>query len=81
MNELKPCPFCGKEPLESSDGLLICEGHTKWGSRFEWNSRPIENELEAEIVRLEKRIKELEEKLAYEQEIWHNIYSGEAKGL
>ena len=53
----------------------------KWGSRFEWNSRPIENELEAEIVRLEKRIKELEEKLAYEQEIWHNIYSGEAKGL
>jgi hypothetical protein len=59
MTELKRCPFCGSSALviyKSNNEYVSCETcHArKWLS--EWNTRPIEDELNS-------RIKELEEQL------------------
>ncbi|HPS41028.1 MAG TPA: hypothetical protein PK040_00390, partial [Anaerolineaceae bacterium] len=61
--KLKPCPFCGnnKEIKYVNDfyGLWVfwCPScHAQTASEDDWNTRPIEDELQAEI---EKRTAEL----------------------
>jgi BMFP domain-containing protein YqiC len=62
MSELKKCPFCGRQPYESG-GYVSC--HTELclanadyhepaiGSITDWNTRPIEDALNARIAELE----------------------------
>ena len=70
-NILKPCPFCGSEAEFNSDefgegvcckscGATIHNGvYGEEGRKLasaDWNSRPIENELEAENARLREAL-------------------------
>lgn len=67
--ELKPCPFCGSEAEFNSDefgegvcckscGATIHNGvYGEYGRKlasFDWNARPIENELNEKIEKLER---------------------------
>jgi len=59
MSELKPCPFCGEEPATRA-GFAICinddcEQSNYWSGLDidAWNTRPIEDALNARIVELE----------------------------
>ena len=60
MSELKPCPFCGKQPsAQCSSAICInddCELSDYWRGLEEdsWNTRPIEDALQARIAELEK---------------------------
>lgn len=56
--ELRPCPFCGGE-AESTPGrheqcyarcsMFGCEANNPWVAIEDWNSRPIEDALRAEL--------------------------------
>ena len=68
MNELKNCPFCGSELTEddafSEDGypqMCHCIWQTNSAEKAvqNWNTRPIEDALQARIDELEKIIKGL----------------------
>lgn len=70
MNEkLKPCPFCGKEM--SQDNFFSCDGypqacgcwektHTGMEAIDVWNTRPLEDALQARAEDAEARVAELE---------------------
>lgn len=63
--KLKPCPFCGKMPEVEPNGdcycdYYICPMAPDSYMPKDWNTRPIEDELRAEIERLKVRIEELE---------------------
>ena len=63
MSELRPCPFCGNEPVVEGNLVacnnLNCPTHDNyWTDPMiftcdQWNTRPIEDELHARIARLE----------------------------
>ena len=59
MSELKPCPFCGKQPVaQCSSAICInddCELSDYWRGLEDdsWNTRPIEDALNARIAELE----------------------------
>ena len=72
--ELKPCPFCGSEAEFNSDEFgegVFCKScganmhngvYGEEGRKFasaDWNSRPIENELEAENTRLREALESI----------------------
>ena len=71
--ELKPCPFCGSEPVECMskiDGNTYCGCWDKedcpmagWVTAKEWNTRPIEDALNARIAKLEAELKITDELL------------------
>jgi hypothetical protein len=74
--ELKLCPFCGEGDFHhiNNDGIvwpsIACDscGSEVWGddvddAKFHWNTRPIEDELNA-------RIKELEHVMGLDQTAW-----------
>lgn len=76
--KLKRCPFCGSEAEFNSDefsegvcckscGATIHNGvYGEEGRKFasaDWNSRPIENELNEKIEKLERENKRLREAL------------------
>ena len=65
--ELKPCPFCGGEAkcieFYGLYHVICCNCHiagkdcsTRESAVSAWNSRPIENELEAENTRLREAL-------------------------
>ena len=60
MNELKPCPFCGKEPaIDNNFAICVnddCELSDYWSGLEDcsWNTRPIEDALNARIAELEE---------------------------
>ena len=60
MSDLKPCPFCG-EPVEFNKFAekVVCEdcGATIYSDY--WNTRPIEDALNARIAELEGKIDQL----------------------
>ena len=69
LNELKPCPFCGGKAEEDTHiGGVICENYCTNPNTFDggggvwtadWNTRPIEDALNARIVELEVYIERL----------------------
>jgi hypothetical protein len=65
MTELKRCPFCGSIPRRLHVGGVVCNNNCKNIAVYPedtWNTRPIEDELNA-------RIKELEEVITAKDEI------------
>lgn len=62
MSELKPCPFCGTNPCyeQIEDcGYVNCSNQNCISNVYclsekQWNTRPIEDELRAEIARLKE---------------------------
>jgi len=69
MSELKPCPFCGKMPAaQCSSAICInddCELSDYWRGLEDdsWNTRPIEDALNARIAKLEAELKITDELL------------------
>ena len=71
MSELKPCPFCGNEPTVTNefDDEVLFYGCTKdidcplYDAPFvnleNWNTRPIEDALNARIAELESLVEQL----------------------
>lgn len=69
--ELKPCPFCGSEPTVTNefDDEVLFYGCTKdidcplYDAPFvnleNWNTRPIEDVLQARIAELESLVEQL----------------------
>ena len=64
--ELRPCPFCGAMPDKLRTGYMCstlgCALQENTVSEKEWNTRPIEDALNARIAELEKDLsnKEIE---------------------
>lgn len=69
MRELKPCPFCGNEPVVEGN-LVACNNlncptyDNYWTDPMiftcdQWNTRPIEYALNARIAELEAVIDQL----------------------
>lgn len=66
LNELKPCPFCsGKAEEDTSIGGVVCENYCTNPNTFDggggvwttdWNTRPIEDALNARIIELENLV-------------------------
>ena len=65
MSELKPCPFCGAMPMGEDDrymcSTLGCVMQEDTISAKEWNTRPIEDALNKRIAELEEKLAELVE--------------------
>lgn len=64
--ELRPCPFCGEKPFFNDMptppyglGVSCINPHCVSNSPENWNTRPIEDELRAEILRLKRTIYDL----------------------
>ena len=63
MSELKPCPFCGGTKICTEKGINLnyCDNCSAESNVEHWNTRPIEDALNARIAKLRKaliRIKE-----------------------
>ena len=53
IRELKPCPFCGSTDIVSNyGGLLYCKNCWIESTKLGWNTRPLEDKLEAEVAEL-----------------------------
>ena len=67
MSELKPCPFCGAMPTKLNSGYtcstLGCALQENTVSAKDWNTRPIEDALNARIAELEAELKITDELL------------------
>lgn len=86
--ELKPCPFCGGDPVDEAGYEIFCPTCVI-GSDLEWNTRPIESELQERIAALEialgvaqgqleaarERLAEAEQQAAKDREIIHSLNS------
>ena len=71
--ELKPCPFCGGDVNLAINGIIkhTCHGYgDAWCNTDKWNTRPIEDELRAE---LEKRTAGLHDANAVCMEMKHEL--------
>lgn len=59
MIDLKPCPFCGEMPMGEDDRYMCsrlgCVMQEETISAKEWNTRPIEDALNARIAELEEK--------------------------
>ena len=80
MNELKSCPFCGKEPhIDANYHLFSCQNkdciadatnyEATMGFFEQWNTRPIEDALNARIAELETE-KECEMRVFKDGNAW-----------
>ena len=77
MSELKPCPFCGRQPYESG-GYVSC--HTELclanadyheptiGPITDWNTRPIEDALNARIAECESALISMVQQFFYNKD-------------
>ena len=71
-NELKPCPFCGNQAERTLLGKYTCSvkkcpGYFVECSLKDWNTRPIEDALNARIAELEAEVAELRKSAV----VWH----------
>jgi len=66
MSELKPCPFCGGTKICTEKGINLnyCDNCSAESNVEHWNTRPIEDALNARIAELEAHIAALEEAYA-----------------
>ena len=67
MSELKPCPFCGREVTVDKWGDVHCDNNNQYIDEGEycpndiilkpkeWNTRPIEDDLTAELARRDEQ--------------------------
>ena len=55
MSELKPCPFCGGTKICTEKGINLnyCDNCSAESNVEHWNTRPIEDALQARIAKLE----------------------------
>ena len=55
MSELKPCPFCGGTKICTEKGINLnyCDNCSAESNIEHWNTRPIEDALNARIAELE----------------------------
>ena len=64
-DELKPCPFCGREQHLCPEEIPYTEQLHECGScnviSYDWNTRPIEDALNARIAELEANIEILKD--------------------
>lgn len=77
MKELKPCPFCGEDGVldERSSYTVECSvcGCCAWipgrnyDGRPDWNTRPIEDALRAEVAALKAELERWKAPLTDEQ--------------
>ena len=74
MSELKPCPFCNIPPASKTSKIDGKEYYScldadcpngSWFIADEWNTRPIEDALNARIAELEAEIETMKRQLAY----------------
>jgi len=61
MSTLKPCPFCGGTKIctEKSINLNYCDNCSAESNIEHWNTRPIEDALNARIAELEGLVDKL----------------------
>lgn len=61
MNKLKPCPFCGGCKIVSEEELNVtfCNGCSAETDIFDWNTRPIEDDLRARAEKAEAMVARL----------------------
>ena len=54
MSELKPCPFCGSADIRTEPGINLnyCDKCSAEANIEHWNTRPIEDALNAELLEL-----------------------------
>ena len=76
-DQLKPCPFCGSEPITPAipigvidDDIPVecsnyeCDASLMTFNKSIWNTRPIEDALRKRVEKLENEKAELEEQIA-----------------
>jgi hypothetical protein len=59
--ELRPCPFCGGTNICTEKGINLnyCDSCSAEANIEHWNTRPIEDALQARIAELEALVDEL----------------------
>jgi len=67
MSELKPCPFCGSADIRTEPGINLnyCDKCSAEANIEHWNTRPIEDALNARIAELEAERLELRKILGW----------------
>ena len=71
-DNLKPCPFCGGCKIVSEEELDVtfCNGCSAETDIFDWNNRPIEDELN-------RRIAKAKDLLNAEMGMWRSVPTGD----
>ncbi len=61
MSDLKPCPFCGGTKICTEKGINLnyCDNCSAESNVEHWQTRPIEDALNARIAELEAEIDQL----------------------
>ena len=62
-NELKPCPFCGAQPRWQGPDDLACPECDILVAWPDWNSRPIEDALAADLAAARAEVEALRAEL------------------
>ena len=79
MSELKPCPFCGSGEVFYKHALsceVECDNCGASMHSGDWNTRPVEDELRAELARRDEIIARLKEdagRLAFHSAAWNSF--------
>lgn len=80
IEQLRTCPFCGKLPIYVSMNGYPANGVTAWvrceysmtGEVYTigaWNTRPVEDALQSEVIRLNMRVDELNALVDYQNKL------------
>jgi len=61
MSELKPCPFCGSADIRTEPGINLnyCDKCSAEANIEHWNTRPIEDALQARAEKAEEMVERL----------------------
>ena len=71
MSEIKPCPFCGGTKICTEKGINLnyCDNCSAESNMERWNTRPIEDALQARIAELESELNLLKQ----ERDFWQAV--------
>ena len=75
MSEMIPCPFCGSADIRTEPGINLnyCDKCSAEANIEHWNTRPIEDALNARIAELEgfiDRLVEAGDAMSNAQSMW-----------